>query len=97
MWRGWTLTHVCPYHPDEHWQNAFGNGVNDIQDRLANMVLLEKDELKRANFEDKKQAYQETAYPLARQVATYAQWDAQVLKKHQTWLTEQAVQTWRVD
>lgn len=92
-----TLEHVCPYHPDEHWQSAFGNGVNDIQDRLANMVLLEKDELKRANFEDKKQAYQQTAYPLARQVATYAQWDAQALKKYQTWLTEQAVRTWRTD
>lgn len=92
-----TLEHVCPYNPDEQWQLAFGNGVNDIQDRLGNMVLLEKDELKRTNFEDKKQVYLQTAYPLARQVATYAQWDAQALNKYQAWLTEQAVKTWRVD
>jgi len=92
-----TLEHVCPYHPDGYWCSAFGDGVNDIQDRLGNMVLLEKDELRRANFEEKKQAYKQTAYPLARQVATYAQWDTRALKTHQVWLAKQAVLTWRVD
>ncbi len=92
-----TLEHICPYHPDEEWHKAFGDGINDIQDRLGNMVLLEKDELKREDFEGKKQAYQQTPYPLARQVASYTKWDAQTLKTHQAWLTKQAVQTWRVD
>lgn len=92
-----TLEHVCPYHPDESWHQSFGDGVNDIQDRLGNMVLLENDELKREDFEDKKRAYQQTVYPLARQVASYPQWDELTLKRHQAWLTQQAVQTWRVD
>ncbi len=49
-----TLEHVCPYHPDEHWHDYFGEGINDIQDRLGNMVLLDVDHLKRAEFTDKK-------------------------------------------
>lgn len=92
-----TLEHVCPYHPDEHWHRYFGDGANDIQDRFGNMVLLEKDELKRASFDDKKAAYLQTAHPLAQQVATYTHWNAQALKSHQAWLARQAVNTWRVD
>jgi len=91
-----TLEHVCPYNPDETWDNYFGEGINDIQDRLGNVVLLEKDELKRANFEEKKRVYMNTHYPLARQVATYECWNLANLNKYQTWLSEQAVETWKV-
>jgi Protein of unknown function DUF262/Protein of unknown function (DUF1524) len=91
-----TLEHVCPYNPDEEWDIYFGEGVNDIQDRLGNVVLLEKDELRRANFEDKKRAYLEVHYPLARQVASYDKWNLQNLNAYQAWLSEQAVETWKV-
>jgi Protein of unknown function DUF262/Protein of unknown function (DUF1524) len=91
-----TLEHVCPYNPDEEWDNYFGEGVNDIQDRLGNVVLLEKDELKRASFEDKKAAYFVAHYPLARQVASYDKWDLQNLNAYQAWLSKQAVETWKV-
>lgn len=91
-----TLEHVCPYNPDETWDNYFGEGINDIQDRLGNVVLLEKDELKRANFEEKKKIYMDTHYRLALQVATYEHWNLANLNKYQTWLSEQAVETWKV-
>ncbi len=91
-----TLEHVCPYNPDEEWDNYFGEGVNDIQDRLGNVILLEKDELRRASFEDKKLAYLDSHYPLAQQVATYDKWNLQNLNAYQAWLTEQAVETWKV-
>jgi Protein of unknown function DUF262/Protein of unknown function (DUF1524) len=90
------LEHVCPYNPDEDWDNYFGEGVNDIQDRLGNVVLLEKDELKRASFEDKKRAYLDAHYPLARQVSSYDKWNLQNLNAYQAWLSEQAVETWKV-
>lgn len=91
-----TLEHVCPYNPDEEWDIYFGEGVNDIQDRLGNVVLLEKDELRRANFEDKKHTYLEAHYPLAQQVASYDKWNLQNLNSYQAWLSKQAVETWKV-
>lgn len=91
-----TLEHICPYNPDEGWDNYFGEGVNDIQDRLGNVVLLEKDELKRASFEDKKKAYLEAHYPLAQKVASYDEWNLQNLNAYQAWLSKKAVETWKV-
>jgi hypothetical protein len=91
-----TLEHVCPYNPDGDWDVYFGDGVNDIQDRLGNVVLLEKDELRRASFEDKKKAYLEARYPLAQHVASYYQWNLQTLNDYQTWLSKQALETWKV-
>ncbi|MDD2658084.1 MAG: DUF262 domain-containing HNH endonuclease family protein [Methylococcales bacterium] len=91
-----TLEHVCPYNPDEGWDDYFGEGVNDIQDRLGNVVLLEKDELKRTSFEDKKKAYLDAHYPLAQKVASYDKWNLQNLNAYQAWLSKQAIETWKV-
>lgn len=91
-----TLEHICPYHPEEHWNDYFGNGVNDIQDRLGNVVLLEKDELKRASFNDKKRVYLKSHYPLAKQVSTYDEWNLQNLNHYQSWLAKQAVAAWKI-
>ncbi|MEI7841000.1 MAG: DUF262 domain-containing HNH endonuclease family protein [Methylococcaceae bacterium] len=91
-----TLEHVCPYNPDEQWNDYFGEGVNDIQDRLGNVVLLEKDELKRADFEEKKRVYLQSHYPLAQKVASYEKWNAQNLNDYQAWLSRQAVETWKI-
>jgi len=91
-----TLEHVCPYNPDEIWDSYFGEGVNDIQDRLGNVVLLEKDELKRASFEEKKQAYLNAHYPLAHHVATFDEWNLPNLNAYQAWLAKQAMEAWKV-
>ena len=91
-----TLEHICPYNSHEEWDNYFGEGVNDIQDRLGNVVLLEKDELKRKNFAEKKAIYSATHYPLAQKVASYEQWNLPNVNDYQTWLSEQAVATWKI-
>lgn len=57
-------------------------------------MLLEKDELKRANFEEKKRVYLQSHYPLAQKVASYEKWNAQNLNDYQAWLSKQAVETW---
>lgn len=92
-----TLEHVCPYNPDESWHRAFGEGINDIIDRLGNMVLLERDDLRRADFVAKKQAYLATEFRLAKKVAEYDSWDLASLNQYQSWLADQAVKSWRVD
>jgi uncharacterized protein with ParB-like and HNH nuclease domain len=91
------LEHICPYHPEQEWYQYFGDGVNDIQDRLGNLVLLEKDELQRADFNTKKANYLTTSFKLAKQVAEYDSWDLKNLNDYQEWLANQAVKTWRVD
>ncbi len=92
-----TLEHVCPYNPDQTWYEDFGEGANDIVDRLGNMVLLEKDALGRDNFNIKKSAYSATSFRLAQKVAEADSWDLTTLNHYQNWLADQAVKTWRVD
>ncbi|MDM8518093.1 DUF262 domain-containing HNH endonuclease family protein [Desulfobacterales bacterium HSG16] len=91
-----TLEHICPYHPEQNWHEYFGSGVNDIQDRLGNVILLEKDELKRENFEKKKEFYRQSSFRLAQKIAEYDKWNLQNLNDYQTWLAGQAVNTWKV-
>lgn len=91
-----TLEHICPYNADEHWDSYFGEGVNDIQDRLGNVILLDKDHLGRSSFVDKRTAYKISRYPLAEKVASYDQWNLQSLNDYQSWLAEQAVNTWKI-
>jgi uncharacterized protein with ParB-like and HNH nuclease domain len=81
-----SLEHICPYHPEQ-----------TIKDRLGNMVLLEKDELKRSDFKEKKQFYLNTPFALAKKIAEYNEWNLQNLNDYQAWLAEQAVNTWRLD
>lgn len=92
-----TLEHICPYNPDEDWHKAFGDGINDVADRLGNMVLLHRDELKRTSFIEKKKAYQESGNRLALEVSKYDEWTLATVNKYQEWLATQAVRTWRVD
>lgn len=92
-----TLEHVCPYNPDQNWQTDFGEGINDITDRLGNLILLENDELKRSSFVEKKKIYLQSDFRLAKKVAEYDSWDLATLNAYQSWLAEQAIKTWRVD
>ena len=92
-----TLEHVCPYNPDQGWYKDFGEGLNDIIDRLGNMILLEKDQLQRSDFKTKKQTYVKTNFRLANKVGGYDTWDLPNLNHYQQWLAEQAVQTWKVN
>ena len=92
-----TLEHICPYNPEQQWVDCFGEGVNDVKDRLGNMLILDKDELRRANFDKKKEAYGKAQYHLAKKVTEYKEWNLDSVNEQQKWMAEQAVNTWRVD
>ncbi len=94
---GVSLEHVCPYNPDQDWHKSFGEGIHDISDRLGNMVLLDKDQLGRVSFVEKRKEYLESPYQIARKVAQYEEWNLANVNEYQLWLAEQAVRTWRVD
>lgn len=91
-----TLEHICPYNPEEAWIDYFGEGINDVKDRLGNMILMDKDELKRANFTKKKQTYDDSSFKIAKKVATHVDWDLENVNHQQKWMATQAVETWSV-
>jgi hypothetical protein len=91
------LEHICPYNPNDVWQQEFGAGIHDVYDRLGNMVLLSMDDLGRESFEKKVEYYRTTNYKLAQKVATYDSWNLENLNHYQEWLGHQAARVWRVD
>jgi hypothetical protein len=93
-----TLEHICPYELTESWRNHFGDGVDEVYDRLGNMVLLAKDDLQRKDFAHKKQAYLKSGLELAGYVAKhFDDWTMESVNHYQQWLAQQAVHTWCVD
>ena len=92
-----SLEHVCPYNPEGKWVESFGEGIHDIKDRLGNMVLLDKDELKRSDFNKKKIAYCASPYGLAKNVSNFSVWSLESVNEQQKWISTQAVRAWRVD
>ncbi|ERT14130.1 HNH endonuclease family protein [Photorhabdus temperata] len=92
-----TLEHICPYNPEQGWDEAFGDGINDIKDRLGNMVLISKDNLGRASFKEKKDEYAKSGFFLAKQVSSYHVWNLEKVNEHQRWMAEEAAKVWRVD
>jgi len=98
--RDCSLEHICPYHPTEAWVKDFGEGYEEVQDRLGNMLLLPKQDNKKLDtqvFSSKKKFYQQTGFKLTDKVVQYEQWNKQSVDHFQHWMAEQAVQTWRVD
>lgn len=92
-----SLEHICPYEPSEEWIKDFGDGIYDISDRLGNMVLLDKDDLQRKSFSEKRKAYRESGNKLALEVSKYSEWNISTVNKYQEWLADEAVKTWWVD
>ncbi len=90
------LEHICPYNPDADWVESFGDGINDVKDRLGNMTLLVKDHLQRSSFEEKKSSYAQSPFEQAKKIATYSEWTLQNVNDYQAWLAEKAKQTWSV-
>lgn len=91
-----TLEHICPYNPERNWYDSFGEGVNDVKDRLGNMILMDKDNLKRASFDEKKVEYNNSSYRLASKVAEYQCWNLDAVNDFQKWLSQQAVNVWKI-
>lgn len=92
-----TLEHICPYNPERNWFDSFGEGVNDVKDRLGNMILMDKDNLKRASFDEKKLEYSKSNYKLALKIKEYEEWNLDAVNDFQKWISKQAVNVWKVN
>ncbi|WP_052599742.1 DUF262 domain-containing protein [Aureispira sp. CCB-QB1] len=92
-----TLEHICPYNPSEEWRATFGEGVQDVSDRLGNMVLLNRDELKRDPFNVKQRAYLDSSILLTQKAGIYGEWKLASVNAYQEILADLATKTWKVD
>ena len=90
------LEHICPYNLDQNWNIYFGDSVGDIKDRLGNVILLDRDDLGRKDFNTKKEYYIGSGYNLAKKISNYSRWNITNLHDYQTWLANIAVKTWSV-
>ena len=92
-----TLEHICPYNPNQEWRDTFGEGINDVSDRLGNMVLLQRDNLGRSSYIEKQKEYLKSPYRLAKKAAEYKEWTLASVNDYQGWLAGEAVKTWKVE
>ncbi len=77
-----TLAHIYPYNSTPVRINDFGEGYEEVHDRLGNMLLLPRPENKQmdtATFAQKKVIYAQTRSKLAAKVADYEQWNKQAV------------------
>lgn len=75
-----TLEHICPYNPDSDWIDAFGEGYEEVRDRLGNMIVLPKDvnhDIDKAPFNTKKSYFIDSRFKLGTKVAEYPEWTKQ--------------------
>jgi hypothetical protein len=96
----WTLEHILPYNPTEQWLDDYGINHQQDVDRLGNMTLLtkaENDECSTKNFDFKKNIYVNSNSSISNKMNSYPQWDSETLSRHQEWLAEQAVKTWKIN
>jgi len=94
-----SLEHVCPYNPHEIWINAFGEGYEEVKDRLGNMILLPKRinrDIDTKPFTQKKAVYAASGFKLAKKAASYEEWNKQSVDDFQHWMAKQATQTWKI-
>ncbi|MCK5523840.1 MAG: DUF262 domain-containing protein, partial [Thiomargarita sp.] len=95
-----SLEHICPYNPTETWIKTFGEGYDEVKDRLGNMLLLSKSankDLDTKPFAQKKEVYTKSRFKLAEKAASYEEWNKQSVDEFQYWMAEQAVETWKID
>ncbi|MBA5248037.1 MAG: DUF262 domain-containing protein, partial [Gammaproteobacteria bacterium] len=96
----WTLEHIIPYHIPDKWVEYYEGQYSQEIDRLGNMTLLTTQENKDCGTQlfDKKQAiYQNSNSELSKKISAYEVWDSETLERHQDWLAQQAVNTWKIN
>jgi hypothetical protein len=94
-----SLEPICPNNPNEIWINAFGEGYEEVKDRLGNMLLLPKEinkDIDTKPFTQKKEIYAASGFKLAKQVASYEEWNKQSVDEFQNWMAKQATETWKI-
>ena len=98
-----TIEHVLPENPSASWEEGIARDRWDAAThRLGNLTLLEAAANRRignAPYVEKRDAYGESGYALARDISTRAptEWTLAHLNERQAAMARRAVTIWRVD
>ncbi len=98
---GFSIEHILPESPTAAWQQNFTeNQLEDMVYRLGNLTPLEaalNRTVGNAIYPVKREAYQRSAYQLARNIPAIAaeEWTPHALAARQRSLAERAVRVWR--
>ncbi|MBS1913870.1 MAG: DUF262 domain-containing protein [Bacteroidetes bacterium] len=96
----YTLEHVLPESPEQHWPTFSDDEADEMVYRLGNMTLLEdgpNHKLGNKPFDKKKAVYERSAFEITRRIAAEnADWTPERLAERQRWMARQATSIWRV-
>ncbi len=96
-----TVEHILPENPMEAWDETFPSGLQETSVyRLGNLTLLdssENKEISNATYDEKLDAYKNSAYALTRAIPKTApeEWTPELVNKRQQQLARRAVHLWR--
>jgi uncharacterized protein with ParB-like and HNH nuclease domain len=95
-----TIEHILPQNVTKYWKDIFEDDSNESIDKLGNVILLSEKENKEcgaSDFDIKKDIYSKSDFYIAKKISEYEKWDREQLSAHQKWLSEQAVETWKIN
>ncbi len=90
------LEHVLPLTPTEDWA-VDEETAKTAQKRLGNMALMnakKNAQIGNLTFEEKRSAYENTAFEITRMIADYDTWGLDQINDRQQKLAAEAVNTW---
>jgi len=96
----WTLEHIIPYNITEEWVQYYEGQYQQDIDKMGNMTLLTTQDNADCGvqlFDIKKTIYQNSNSQLSKKVSEYERWNSETLERHQDWLAQQAVNTWKIN
>ena len=96
----YTIEHIFPENPEEHWNSEDIQEFREMTFRLGNMTLLEATynrALGNELYENKKALYSQSIFLMTRTLVTnYPQWTPEALEDRQRKMTECAAEIWKV-
>lgn len=98
-----TVEHILPENPMGAWDEAFPSDLQETSVyRLGNLTLLEASankEISNATYDEKIDAYKNSAYALAKEIPEIApeEWTPELVGKRQQQLAARAAHLWRSD
>jgi hypothetical protein len=93
------LEHVLPLSPEGNWPQFSAEAVDAFRRRIGNLALLmnhENSTLRSASFQEKKEVYRRSNFPLTAQIADAPDWNESAIATRQRGLARGAVSTWPI-
>jgi len=96
----YTIEHILPEHPEDHWANFSDEQVDRCVYRIGNLTPLEgaqNRDIGNKSYEEKRKVFEQSGFEITRKVASeHKEWSPERIDSRQHWLGNQATAIWRV-